>query len=154
MPIISKRGEYPVKSEMELLMVMAAAKKISQVAVHMTVAFAIMFAMTGSIVMGGLALLIEPLINVTLLPYHERFWARVHAHSRRALLIAAEKLSQTGLHMSVAFAVMYGSTGSLAFGGVAAILEPVLNVALLPLHDRLWDRCQQASNEHGPWVSV
>lgn len=138
-------------------MVMAAAKKISQVAVHMTVAFAIMFAMTGSVVMGGLAVIIEPVINVALLPYHERFWARVraHAHSRRALLIAAEKASQTGLHMGVAFAVMYGSTGSLAFGGVAAILEPVLNVILLPLHDRLWDRFQQARNGHGDqWASA
>lgn len=138
-------------------MVMAAAKKISQVAVHMTVAFAIMFAMTGSVVIGGLAVLIEPVINVALLPYHERFWARVRAgvHSRRALLIAAEKVSQTGLHMGVAFAVMYGSTGSLAFGGVAAILEPVLNVILLPLHDRLWDRFQQARNGHGgQWASA
>src|SRR5690606_17969189 len=120
---------------MELLMVMAAAKKISQVAVHMTVAFAIMFVMTGSVVMGGLAVIIEPIINVALLPYHERFWARIRSHSQRALLVAAEKVSQTGLHMAVAFAVIYGSTGSLAFGGVAAILEPVLNVALLPLHD-------------------
>lgn len=137
-------------------MVMAAARKISQVAVHMTVAFAIMFAMTGSVVMGGLAVIIEPVINVALLPHHERFWARMRAraHSQRALLVAAEKLSQTGLHMGVAFAVMYGSTGSPAFGGVAAILEPILNVILLPLHDRLWDRFQQAHNGHGHWVSA
>lgn len=135
-------------------MVMAAAKKISQVAVHMTVAFAIMFVMTGSVVMGGLAIIIEPIINVALLPYHERFWARIRGHSQRALFVAAEKVSQTGLHMSVAFAVIYGSTGSLAFGGVAAILEPVLNVALLPLHDRLWDRFQHARNEHGLLVSA
>lgn len=135
-------------------MVMAATKKISQVALHMTVAFAIMFAMTGSVVMGGLAVIIEPVINVALLPYHERCWARIRGHSQRALLIAAEKVSQTGLHMSVAFAVMYGFTGSLAFGGVAAILEPLLNVALLPLHDRLWDKFQQACNRHGQWVSA
>ncbi len=137
-------------------MVMAAAKKISQVAVHMTVAFAIMFAMTGSVVMGGLAVLIEPVINVALLPYHERFWARIRARaqSHGALLVAAEKVSQTGLHMGVAFGVIYGSTGSLAFGGVAAILEPVLNVALLPLHDRLWDRFQPARQGHGPWASA
>jgi len=137
-------------------MVMAAAKKISQVAVHMTVAFAIMFAMTGSVVMGGLVVLIEPIINVALLPYHQKTWARVRAlaRSHRALLVAAEKVSQTGLHMGVAFAVLYGSTGSLAFGGVAAILEPVLNVILLPLHDRVWDRFQQARNGHGQWVSA
>ena len=146
----------PEATEMERLMVMVAAKKMSQVAVHMTVAFAIMFAMTGSVVMGGLAVIIEPVINVTLLPYHERFWARVRARlqSHRAFSIAAEKVSQTGLHMGVAFAVMYASTGSLAFGGVAAILEPVLNVALLPLHDRLWDRFQRAREGHDAWVSA
>jgi uncharacterized membrane protein len=142
---------------MELLMVMAAAKKISQVVVHMTIAFAIMFTMTGSAFMGGLAVIIEPIINVALLPYHERFWTRVRtrARSHGALLMAVEKASQTSLHMSVAFVVMYGSTGSPAFGGLAAILEPVLNVILLPLHDRLWDRFQQSRNRHGgQWVSV
>jgi len=29
---------------------------------------------------------------------------------------------------------------SLAFGGLAAILEPVCNVLLLPIHDRFWDK--------------
>nr|MBF0685175.1 DUF2061 domain-containing protein [Pseudomonas sp.] len=82
-------------------MVMAAAKKISQVAVHMTVAFAIMFAMTGSVVMGGLVVIIEPVINVALLPYHQRLWARIRARagSYPVLTLAAEKVSQTGLHM-------------------------------------------------------
>jgi uncharacterized membrane protein len=27
----------------------------------------------------------------------------------------------------------------VAFGGMAALLEPVCNVILMPLHDRLWD---------------
>ena len=44
------------------------------------------------------------------------------------------------LHMAVAFAVMYAVTGSLAFGGLAALIEPVVNVLLLPLHDRFWAR--------------
>ena len=42
------------------------------------------------------------------------------------------------LHMVVAFAVMYAVTGSLAFGGLAAVIEPVVNVVLLPLHERAW----------------
>ncbi|MDS1139361.1 DUF2061 domain-containing protein [Pusillimonas sp. SM2304] len=56
------------------------------------------------------------------------------------MLLLARKTSQVGLHMSVAFAVTYAFTGSLATGGVAAILEPICNVVLLPLHDRLWDK--------------
>jgi uncharacterized membrane protein len=54
------------------------------------------------------------------------------------MVIAAKSMSQVLLHMAVAFAVMYAVTGSLAFGGLAAIIEPVVNVVLLPLHDKLW----------------
>ena len=56
---------------------------------------------------------------------------------------AGQKLSQLLLHMIVAFAVMYGFTGSFAFGGIAALIEPVCNVALLPVHDRVWARIRQ-----------
>ena len=56
------------------------------------------------------------------------------------MLLLARKASQVGLHMSVAFAVTYAFTGSLATGGVAAVLEPICNVVLLPLHDRLGDK--------------
>ncbi len=59
------------------------------------------------------------------------------------MLAAARTTSQVVMHMGVAFGVMWAVTGSVAFGGVAAILEPICNVALLPLHDRLWTRIQQ-----------
>jgi uncharacterized membrane protein len=120
-----------------------AAKKTSQVIAHMAIAFAIAYAVTGSVVFGGLAIVIEPIINVLLLPLHEKAWAAIRSRAlgerERYLRIAAEKLSQTALHMGVAFAVMYFATGSLAFGGMAAVLEPVCNVLLLPVHDRFWN---------------
>jgi uncharacterized membrane protein len=59
------------------------------------------------------------------------------------MMIAAKSMSQILLHMAVAFGVMYAVTGSLAFGGLAAIIEPVVNVVLLPLHDRLWLRIRR-----------
>ncbi|HEX6412384.1 MAG TPA: DUF2061 domain-containing protein [Burkholderiales bacterium] len=52
-------------------------------------------------------------------------------------------MSQVLLHMAVAFGVMYAVTGSLAFGGLAAIIEPVVNVVLLPLHDKVWLRIRR-----------
>ncbi len=122
---------------------MAAAKKLSQVAAHMAIAFAIAYGMTGSVVCGGLAVIIEPVINVMLLPHHQAAWTRFTRSARTAqaryLMVVSEKLSQTALHAGVAFAVMYFATGSLAFGGMAALLEPVCNVLLLPFHDRIWD---------------
>lgn len=127
-----------------------AAKKTSQVVAHMAIAFAIAYAVTGSVVFGGLAILIEPVINVLLLPLHEKAWSMIRARAvnerDRYLRIAAEKLSQTGFHMAIAFAVMYFATGSLAFGGMAAVLEPVCNVLLLPLHDRFWNRMEVRLN--------
>lgn len=54
------------------------------------------------------------------------------------MVLAAKTVSQVLLHMAVAFGVMYAVTGSLAFGGIAAILEPICNVILLPLHERVW----------------
>lgn len=42
--------------------------------------------------------------------------------------------------MAVAFGVTYGFTGSLAVGGLAAVVEPICNVLILPLHDRFWKR--------------
>jgi uncharacterized membrane protein len=60
------------------------------------------------------------------------------------MLRAAQTISQIGLHMGVAFGLMYAFTGSIAFGGVAALIEPLCNVVLLPLHDRLWQRLRSA----------
>lgn len=59
------------------------------------------------------------------------------------MVIAAKGASQMVLHMVVAFGVMYAVTGSVAFGGIAAVIEPVVNVLLLPLHDRLWLRIRR-----------
>ncbi|WP_426163825.1 DUF2061 domain-containing protein [Pseudoduganella sp. R-34] len=119
-----------------------AAKKMSQVTAHMGIAFGLMYVLTGSVAFGGLAAVLEPVINVVLLPFHERAWHALRqrfAH-RRLALIAAEKISQTAMHAIIAFGTLYAATGSIAFGGLAAVLEPIINVIALPFHDRLFDR--------------
>lgn len=60
------------------------------------------------------------------------------------------KTSQVGLHMVVAFAVTYGFTGSVAVGGLAAVVEPICNVTLMPLHDKLWNRYSKKSKVAQP----
>ncbi|WP_332879696.1 DUF2061 domain-containing protein [Massilia sp. S19_KUP03_FR1] len=120
-----------------------ATKRVSQVAVHMGIAFALASTMSGSVLLGGLAVLAEPVINVVLLPFHEKAWhARIRVAAterRRHLLQVGEKVSQTILHATVAFNVMWIATGSMALGGLAALVEPICNVIILPYHDRLWD---------------
>lgn len=130
-----------------------AARSLSQVLTHMAIAFAVMFALTGSLAFGGLAAIVEPVVNVMLLPLHQYAWARMRRNRAAAqipYLIGAEKISQVGLHMAVAFAVIYWATGSLAFGGLAAVLEPVCNVIVLPIHDRFWGRIGQRLQKSPP----
>lgn len=59
------------------------------------------------------------------------------------MVTAARTVSQIVLHMAVAFVTLYVVTGSIAFGGLAAILEPVCNVIVMPLHDKLWERIRE-----------
>jgi uncharacterized membrane protein len=132
-----------------------AAKRISQVATHVAIAYALAYVVTGSAIFSGLAVLAEPILNVLLLPFHEAAWAAWRSRARtarRGLVTLAEKLSQTGLHAGVAFSVMYVATGSAAMGGIAALLEPVCNVLILPIHDRLWDSLE-GSGQAGLGVS-
>jgi len=121
---------------------MAVARKSSQILTHLAIGFAITYAVTGSVMLGGLAILIEPLLNVLLVPFHERAWKRTVQHAaaaQRLMVVTLEKISLTVMHMGVAFTVIFFATGSMAFGGLAAILEPVCNVLLMPFHDKLWD---------------
>lgn len=135
-----------------------AARTVSQLGAHMGIAFGLMYALTGSIAFGGIAALIEPVCNVALLPVHQQVWRSLHRRLHTLLAhgwaLMLEKLSQTAMHMGVGFGVMYALTGSLAFGGLAAVLEPILNVALLPMHDRLWERVRERVDGHGDVVSA
>lgn len=56
------------------------------------------------------------------------------------MVTAAKTTSAIGVHMIVAFTTMYVLTGSVAFGGIAALVEPVCNVIVMPLHEKLWRR--------------
>ncbi|MDY0273270.1 MAG: DUF2061 domain-containing protein [Advenella sp.] len=65
-------------------------------------------------------------------------------------MIIIEKISQTLLHMSVAFTVTFIFTGSVSIGGIAALVEPVCNVLLLPLHDRVWKKIRRRLGKNTP----
>jgi uncharacterized membrane protein len=54
----------------------AMTKTVSFGIMHMTVAFAVVWLMTGSIVIGGAVALVEPLVNTVAYHFHEKLWAR------------------------------------------------------------------------------
>lgn len=118
------------------------AKTVSQLATHMAVAFTVMYAVTGSVVFGGIAALLEPVINVLLLPLHAKVWTRIRAArtGMRSLVgLMSQKASQFSLHAGVAFATVYALTGSATAGGLILLVEPLCNVIVLPFHDRAWE---------------
>lgn len=52
-------------------------KTMSFAAVHMTVAFAVGYLMTGSAWVGGALALVEPAVNTVAYHIHERVWQRL-----------------------------------------------------------------------------
>ncbi len=42
------------------------------------------------------------------------------------------------LHFVVAFTVTYGITGSVALGGLIALIEPLCNTVAFYFHERAW----------------
>lgn len=44
------------------------------------------------------------------------------------------------VHMSVAFTVVYLTTGNIALGGAVALIEPLCNTVAYFFHERLWER--------------
>jgi uncharacterized membrane protein len=55
---------------------MARKKTLTFAAVHMTVAFAVGWALTGSAAIGGALALVEPLVNTVAYFFHEKLWER------------------------------------------------------------------------------
>lgn len=47
------------------------------------------------------------------------------------------------VHFSVAFSLTYAITGSLALGGLIAIVEPLFNTAAFYIHERIWIKLQR-----------
>ena len=52
------------------------AKTMSFAAVHFSVAFSVGYMITGSITMGGMIALIEPLCNTVAYYFHEKVWEK------------------------------------------------------------------------------
>jgi uncharacterized membrane protein len=61
-------------------------KTASFAIVHFSVAFGVAYALTGSVVIGGLVALVEPMVNTVAYHFHEKVWERIRA--RRAARVS------------------------------------------------------------------
>jgi uncharacterized membrane protein len=55
------------------------AKTASFAVVHFTVAFSVGYALTGSVVVGGVLALVEPAINTVAFHFHELLWKKIES---------------------------------------------------------------------------
>lgn len=55
---------------------MAHKKTLTFALLHMTIAFSVVWALTGSIALGGAVALIEPTLNTVAYFFHEKVWER------------------------------------------------------------------------------
>ena len=55
---------------------------------HIIVAFGVVWAMTGSWMVGGAVALVEPAINTVAYFFHEKAWTRIHHARQRDMLTA------------------------------------------------------------------
>ena len=108
--------------------------------VHVSVAVAVGWALTGSFVLAGLLALIEPAVNTAAYHFFDRAWTR-HAHAGPSLA----KVSSFGaLHLLIAVGVGWALTGSLAVAGTMALVEPAANSVALYFFERWWMRREPA----------
>lgn len=63
------------------------AKTLTFAATHFTVAFTVVWAMTGNWMVGGAVALVEPSINTVAYFFHENAWARWGRRRRKAEVV-------------------------------------------------------------------
>lgn len=71
-------------------------KTMSFAAVHFSVAFAVGYLMTGSVMVGGAIALVEPMVNTVAYHFHEMIWKRINAPDHPQ----ARQQLDGGLHFS------------------------------------------------------
>ena len=58
-------------------------KTFSFALVHITVAFSVVYAMTGSVLAGGLVALVEPACNTVAYHFHEKVWVFIRQRQQK-----------------------------------------------------------------------
>lgn len=108
--------------------------------VHVGVAVAVGWVLTGSFVLAGLLALIEPTLNTATFHVFDRAWTY-----RAGPAPSLAKSSTFGmLHLLIAVGVGWALTGSLAVAGTMALVEPAANSVALYVFERWWMRREAA----------
>ena len=62
-------------------------------------------------------------------------------------MTSAKTITFAMMHFSVAFTVAYLLTGSIALGGLLALIEPAVNTVAFFFHEKIWQGIEQRRTE-------
>ena len=79
-------------------------KTLSFAAVHFTVAFAVAYALTGSIVVGGAIAMVEPVVNTIAYHFHELAWKKAQSNAGEQILLTQAQAVDVNQYASASFA--------------------------------------------------
>lgn len=117
----------------------ALLKTASYYVIHIVVAAAVAFAVTGDVVAAMTLSLLEPTIQAGAYFVHEKIWGMAPRTRYRTLV---KTLTYYVMHLSVAACVAYSVTGDLLASLTLSLLEPTVQMAFFFLHEKLWEQQQ------------
>ena len=112
-------------------------KTASYYLVHIVVASAVAYAVTGSLHAALAMSLLEPTVQAMAFFFHDKAWDRVGARRARTL---AKTGSYYLLHIAVASVVAYMVTGNWVQALTLSLLEPTVQMVFFYLHEKFWER--------------
>lgn len=112
-------------------------KTASYYLVHIVVASAVAYAVTGSLHAALAMSLLEPTVQAVAFFFHDKLWERAGAFRARML---AKTGSYYLLHIAVASVVAYMVTGNWMQALTLSLLEPTVQMVFFYLHEKLWER--------------
>lgn len=120
----------------------ALTKTASYYVIHVVVAAAVAYAVTGNLIAAMTLSLLEPSVQAMAYFCHDKAWARVPLARLRTLW---KTLSYYAVHLVVAAGVAYAVTGDVMLALTLSLLEPTVQMAFFYLHEKLWEKKLQRS---------
>lgn len=111
-------------------------KTASYYLVHIVVAAAVAYAVTGNLVAAITLSLLEPTVQAIAYFLHDRAWDQVRLQRMRAL---AKTASYYVVHLIVAAGVAYAVTGDWVTALTLSLLEPTVQMFFFYFHEKFWD---------------
>ena len=112
-------------------------KTASYYAVHIVVAAAVAYAVTGNAVAAITLSLLEPTAQALAYFLHDKAWLKVRVQRLRLLV---KTVSYYLVHLVVAAGVAYAVTGDLITALTLSLLEPTVQMVFFYFHEKFWDK--------------